>query len=130
MKERMALLWILFRLSLTDRRIRVAFERGAIMDLSFIPDNPGIGERSGRASTALAFEPQAAIAPARRGDERAADRRSHRACEAGWPSAAPRCPEPVRRAATEALLLSGARLPMKFAYASTCGAPARGRRLL
>ena len=38
----MALLWIPFRLSLTDRRIRVAFERGAIMDLSFIPDNPGI----------------------------------------------------------------------------------------
>ena len=29
-------------MSLTDRRIRVAFERGAIMDLSFIPDNPGI----------------------------------------------------------------------------------------
>ena len=42
MKERMALLWIPFRLSLTDRRIRVAFERGTIMDLSFIPDNPGI----------------------------------------------------------------------------------------
>lgn len=42
MKERMALLWIPFRLSLTDRRIRVAFERGAIMDLIFIPDNPGI----------------------------------------------------------------------------------------
>ena len=42
MKERMALLWIPFRLSFTDRRIRVAFERGAIMDLSFIPDNPGI----------------------------------------------------------------------------------------
>ena len=41
-KEGMALLWIPFRLSLTDRRIRVAFERGAIMDLSFIPDNPGI----------------------------------------------------------------------------------------
>lgn len=38
----MALLWIPFRLSLTDRRIRVAFERGVIMDLSFIPDNPGI----------------------------------------------------------------------------------------
>lgn len=42
MKEGMALLWIPFRLSLTDRRIRVAFERGVIMDLSFIPDNPGI----------------------------------------------------------------------------------------
>ena len=42
MKEGMALLWIPFRLSLTDRRIRVAFERGAIMNLSFIPDNPGI----------------------------------------------------------------------------------------
>ena len=42
MKEGMALLWIPFRLSWTDRRIRVAIERGAIMDLSFIPDNPGI----------------------------------------------------------------------------------------
>ena len=27
----MALLWISFRLSLTDRRIRVAFERGVII---------------------------------------------------------------------------------------------------
>ena len=34
----MALLWIPFRLTLTDRRICVAFERGAVMDLSFIPD--------------------------------------------------------------------------------------------
>ena len=42
MKEGMALLWIPFRLTLTDRRICVAFERGAVMDLSFIPDNPGI----------------------------------------------------------------------------------------
>lgn len=42
MKERMALLWIPLRLSLTDRRIRVVFERRIAMDLSFIPDNPGI----------------------------------------------------------------------------------------
>ena len=71
----MALLWIPFRSSLTDRRIRVAFERGAIMDLSFIPDNPGI--IAGIVAVIVIiivaciakFEPQAAIAPARRGDE-------------------------------------------------------------